>query len=123
MADHVREDETGYDLDYKAKYEAYLEWLDEQDAKAEKPQFSKTIVVFCILTTIAFTVTCLFFYWNGKTIDPVLIGFFFSCYGLEFGSLAFIQRGKLKYVGGKVDGKQMGHVEIEEDDDGEVSEP
>ena len=50
MADHVRdEDKPGYDLDYEAKYNAYLEWLDEQDVKREKTPYSKVIVAINLI--------------------------------------------------------------------------
>ena len=122
MAKHVREPgEYGYDLDYEAKYNAYLEWLDEQDAKAEKVAYSKVIVFLCILTTIAFTVTCFVFLWHGKPIDSTLTLCFFGCYGIEFASLAAIKCSKNKHVNGNAAAKQMPKVEIEEDEDGKVS--
>lgn len=69
--------------------------------------YSKTIVALCIVTIIVFTITCLYFYWNEKEIDPVLIASFFACFGLEFGSLAFVKRGEYKYISGET----VGHVE------------
>ena len=79
-----------------------------------KPRYSKVIVAACLVFILAFTVTCLVFYWNAKSVDPVLVGFFFACFGMEFASLAFVTRGKLKYTGsgsGKV-----GSVEVQEDE-------
>ncbi len=79
-----------------------------------KSKYSKAIVVVCILTIIAFTVACMTFYWNEKEVDPVLIGAFFACFGMEFGSLAFIKRGEYRYVAGD----KVGHVErIEEENE------
>ena len=78
----------------------------------QKSLYSKTIVALCIITIIVFTVTCLYFYWHEKSIDPVLIASFFACFGLEFGSLAFVKRGEYKYVSGDT----VGHVERIEDE-------
>lgn len=76
-----------------------------------KPTYSKLIVIVCLLTIMAYTVTCFVYLWNGKPLNDVLTGFFFGCFGIEFGSLAFIKTKKLKYTGvGKV-----GHVETRED--------
>lgn len=83
----------------------------------QKSLYSKTIVAICIVTVIAFTITCLWFYWNDKQIDPVLIASFFACFGLEFGSLAFVKRGEYRYVSGET----VGHVErIEETNEDET---
>jgi len=82
--------------------------------KATRSRYSKFIVLFCILTIIAFTTTCMAFYWNEKEVDPVLIGFFFACFGMEFTSLAFIKRGEYRYVGGD----KVGRVERIEEEDG-----
>ena len=72
-------------------------------AQHRKSEYSKFIVALCIVTVIAYTVTCFWFLWNGKPINDILTGFFFACFGMEFASLAFIKRGKLKYTGaGKV---------------------
>ena len=82
--------------------------------------YSKCIVVLCLVTVVVFTCVCMWFYWNDKTIDPVLIASFFACFGLEFGSLAFVKRGKYKYVSGDT----VGHVErIEDKDENETYEP
>lgn len=109
MADHA------YTPD-KEGYEQSLADLEEIEP-ANKPSYSKFIVVLMFVTIIAFVVTCLVFYWHGKTVDPVLIGFFFGCFGFEFGSLAFIRGRKLKYTGGDPGNKKMPHVETEDDDD------
>jgi hypothetical protein len=123
MAEHLRDqDKPGYDLDYEAKYNAYLEWLDEQDVQREKTPYSKLIVFLCILTTIAYTVTCFFFQWNGKPIDSTLTLCFFGCYGIEFASLAAIKCSKNRHLKGDSAAKQMPKVEIKEDED-EVSKP
>lgn len=82
-----------------------------------KSLYSKSIIVLCIITIIAFTVTCFWFYWNEKSIDPVLIASFFACFGFEFGSLAFVKRGEYRYVTGDT----VGHAErIEEENEGEA---
>ena len=120
MAEHVRESDF-CDLDYEEKYNAYMEWLDEQEAKAEPASYSKVIVFLCILTTIAFTVTCFVFLWHGKSIDSTLTLCFFGCYGIEFASLAAIKCSKNKHLKGDAAAKQMPKVEIEEEEDGEVS--
>lgn len=126
MAEHLRDqDKPGYDLDYEAKYNAYLEWLDENDVTnvpREKGTYSKFIVFLCIITTIGYTVTCFFFLWNGKPIDAVLTGVFFGMYGLELASLAAIKCSKNKHLKGDSAAKQMPKVEVEEDKD-EVSKP
>lgn len=124
MAEHIRdEDKPGYDLEYEAKYEAYKEWLDEQDVKREKVPYSKFVVAVCLLTVIAYTVTSFFYLWNGKPLNDTLTVLFFGCFGIEFASLAFIKRGKIKYVEGNPANKQMPHVETEEDEDEQVPEP
>ena len=116
MAEHMREeDQPGYNLDYEAKYNAYMEWLDEQEATREKTPYSKLVVAVCLLTIIAYTATCFFYLWNGKPINDVLTALFFGCFGIEFASLAFIKRGKIKYVEGNPTAKQMPHVETKED--------
>ena len=109
MADHVKDPDEAQ----------FGEGFDE-DAPADdggKQSYSKGIVALMIVTIIAFTVACLVFYWNGKAVDAVLIGFFFGCFGFEFGSLAFIKSRKLKYVGGNAANKQVPHVEIAEEDE------
>lgn len=85
--------------------------------KKQRSVYSKIIVVLCIVTIIAFTITCMWFYWNERTVDPVLIASFFACFGFEFGSLAFVKRGEYRYVSGDT----VGHVErIEDKDEDEV---
>ena len=130
MAEHIRDqDKPGYELDYEAKYKAYMDWLDENDVTnvpREKGSYSKGVIVLMFITIIAFTVTCLVFYWNDKTVDPVLIAGVFLCFGFEFGSLAFIKGRKIKYATGKFGDKQLGHVETieetDEEDAGKVRE-
>ena len=82
--------------------------------KKSTSRYSKLIVLLCILVTFGFTQECMYFYWCEKTVDPVLIGFLFGCYGLEFGSLAFIKRGEYRYV----EGAKGGYVERIEEEDG-----
>jgi len=91
---------------------------------APKPSYSKGIVFLCLVTIIAYTVTCFVYLWNGKPLNDLLTGFFFGCFGLEFGSLAFIKCKKLRYVAGNGANKQVPHVEIVEEDekDEQVSE-
>lgn len=120
MADHIREeDQPGDDLDYEAKYDAYMEWLDEQVAKQEKPRYSKVIVGLCLVTVIAYTVACFFYLWNGKPLNDTLTVLFFGCFGLEFASLAFIRGRELRYVDGNPANKQMPHIETKEDEGNE----
>ena len=100
----------------KEGYEQSLEDLEEIEPKqAKESSFSKGIVVLMFITIIAFVQECMFFYWNGKTVDPTLIAGFFLCFGFEFGSLVAVKRGKLKYVAGKFGDKQLGHVEAIEE--------
>lgn len=90
-----------------------------------KPSYSKLIVLLCFVTVIAYTVTCFVYLWNGKPLNDLLTGFFFGCFGLEFGSLAFIKGKKLKYVSGNAANKEMPHVELsveEEEENAEVHE-
>ena len=84
-----------------------------------KPEraYSKVIVATCLVLVLAFTVTCLVFMWNGKQLNDTLTAFFFACFGVEFASLAFVTRGKLKYTGGNGANKQMPHVEEKEQED------
>lgn len=108
----------GY-LSPEDEYNMYLEELDEiPEPKKKESSFSKGIVVFMFVTIIAFIEECMFFYWNMKTVDPTLITGFFLCFGFEFGSLVAVKRGKLKYVGGKLGDKQLGHVEEIEETEG-----
>ena len=79
-----------------------------------KSRYSKLIVFLCFVTVTLFTQQCMFFYWNEKTVDPILIGFFFACFGFEFGSLAFIKCKEYRYM----KGDKVVYVErIEEKDD------
>ena len=123
MAEHMRDEEkAGADLDYEAKYNAYMEWLDEQDAQREKVPYSKIIVAMNIILIILFTLTQLQLIWQGKNVNDTLIRCFFACFGFEFGCLAFTHRTKLKYTGGNGATSQMPHIELKEDDDEQVSE-
>ena len=116
MAAHIKE--------YTPDREGYEESFEdlEQVEPADKPAYSKVIVAICLLLILAFTVTQLVFMWNGKQLNDVQTACFYGCFGIEFASLAFVTRGKLKYVGGNPANKQMPHVEIEEDEDGKVPE-
>lgn len=90
-----------------------------------KPEraYSKLVVATCLVLVLAFTVTCLVFMWNGKQLNDTLTAFFFACFGVEFASLAFVTRGKLKYTGGNGANKQLPHIEMkEEKDDSETDE-
>ena len=81
----------------------------------KKTAYSKVIVALCIVTTIAYTVTCFVFLWNGKPVDSVLTGVFFGCYGIEFASLAAIKCSDNKHqVKGDSAAKAMPRVETEE---------
>lgn len=115
MADHA------YYSPYEEKYEKSLE---NPKGDEPRPSYSKAIVLLCFVTVIGYTVTCFVYLWNGKPLNDILTGFFFACFGLEFGSLAFIKGKKLKYVGGNAANKQMPHVELaeeeEEKEDGKV---
>ena len=115
MADHA------YYSPYEEKYEKSLE---NPEGDEPRPSYSKAIVLLCFVTVIGYTVTCFVYMWNGKPLNDILTGFFFACFGLEFGSLAFIKGKKLKYVGGNAANKQMPHVELaeeeEEKEDGKV---
>lgn len=83
----------------------------------EKPKYSKIIVALCLVTIIAYTVTCLFYLWNGRPLNDVLTALFFGCFGVEFASLAFVRRGEMRWVEGQGD-KKVGHVEpVEEEKD------
>ena len=84
----------------------------------DKPKFSKLVVTTCLLLIIAFTAICMFFLWNGRMLNDTLIVLFFSCFGIEFASLAFIRRGEMRYVESTGD-KKVGHVEPKEEKDGE----
>lgn len=87
----------------------------------QQSAYSKAIVGLCLVTVIAYTVTCFFYLWNGKPLNDVLTALFFGCFGVEFASLAFIKRSKLKYVNGNAANKQMPHVETEEEDDSKAN--
>lgn len=84
-----------------------------------KPEraYSKLVVAMCLVLVLAFTVTCLVFMWNGKPLNDTLTAFFFACFGVEFASLAFVTRGKLKYTGGNGANRQVPHIEIKEEED------
>ena len=97
--------------------ETQYEEFEDLAAEKEKPAYSKVVVGACLVFILAFTVTCLIFYWNSKTVDPVLIGFFFACFGMEFVSLAFIKGREIRYVEGNPANKQMSHIEVKENDD------
>lgn len=77
-----------------------------------KARYSKFIVAVCLVTIIAYTVTCLYYLWNGKPLNDTLTILFFGCFGIEFASLAFIKRGELRYVDGAGERKPS-HVEME----------
>ena len=107
MAEHAMEQYDGF------------EDREPEDVELEpgKPvSYSKGIVILMFVTIILFTVACMYFYWCGKTVDPVLILGFFACFGFEFGSLAFIHTRKLKYKPGDPANKRMPHVEIREEE-------
>ena len=113
MADHIKgkADEEQYDM-------------PTEDLEAEpKPSYSKFIVFLMFVTIIAYTVTCFVYLWNGKPLNDLLTGFFFGCFGFEFGSLAFIKSKKLKYIGGNAANKQPPHVEIIEEDEQDEQVP
>lgn len=82
----------------------------------DKPKYSKIIVSICILTIIIFTSVCMFYLWNGKPLNDTLTILFFGVFGIEFGSLAVIRRGEMRYVEGSGD-KKVGHFEQKEDED------
>ena len=85
----------------------------------EKPKYSKIIVALCLVTIIAYTITCMFYLWHGRPLNDVLTALFFGCFGVEFASLAFVRRGEMRWVEGQGD-KKVGHVEpIEEEKDGQ----
>lgn len=77
-------------------------------------EYSKLIVALCLVTIIAYTAVCLYYLWNTKPLNDTLTILFFGCFGLEFASLAFIKRGKIKYFGGNAANKQMPRAETEE---------
>ena len=85
-------------------------------AEKQKPKYSKVIVALCLVTIISYTVTCLFYLWNGKPLSDTLTILFFGCFGIEFASLAFIRGREVKWVDGGGE-RRPGHVEKEEDDD------
>lgn len=88
---------------------------EPEEIVPEKPRYSKVIVATCLVLVLAFTVTCLVFIWYGKPLNDTLTAFFFACFGVEFASLAFVTRGKLKYSGGNGVNKQVGHIETGDD--------
>ena len=82
--------------------------------KKSSNRYSKLIVLLCLVNIMWYTVTCFWFMWNGKDISDVLTAFFFVCFGIEFGSLAFIKSKEYRYVSGD----KVGHIErIEEQDE------
>ena len=83
---------------------------------AQKPAYSKAVVALCLVTIIAFTVTCFVYLWNGKPLNDALTILFFGCFGLEFASLAFIKGRKIRYVEGNAANKQPPHVEAVEEE-------
>lgn len=87
--------------------------------------YSKLVVALCLAAVAAYTATCFVYLWWGKPLNDPLTGFFFACFGMEFASLAFIRRGKLKYAEGNPATRQMPHVEIKEEENGqsEVRKP
>lgn len=106
---------------YTPDKDGYEESLEDLEKVEAKPSYSKAIVFLCLVTVVAYTVTCFVYLWHGKPLNDILTGFFFGCFGLEFGSLAFIKGKKIKYIGGNTANKQMPHVETaEEDEHGEV---
>ena len=108
MADHIKTYTS--DEDERDEPIGELEPIEQQ-----KPAYSKVIVATCLLLVLAFTVTCFVFMWNNKPLNDTLTAFFFACFGVEFASLAFVTRGKLKYTGGNGMNRQVGHIETEDD--------
>jgi hypothetical protein len=109
MADHAEE-----------QYED--DGFEELEVK-QAGQYSKAIVFLCLLTIVAFTVTCFVYLWNGKPLNDTLTVLFFGCFGLEFASLAFIKGRKIRYVEGNPANKQMSHVEVQEEEENEDEHP
>lgn len=108
MADHAyTPDEEGYEQSL-----ADLEAIEP----AQKPAYSKVIVALCLVTVIAYTVTCFAFLWHGKPLNDTLTRLFFLCFGFEFGSLAFIKGREIRYGSGGAD--RMPHVEAVEETEG-----
>lgn len=96
------------------------EQYEDGEAIEEKPRntYSKAVVFLCLVTIIAFTVTCFVYLWNGKPLNDTLTILFFGCFGLEFASLAFIKGRKIRYVEGNPANKQMPHAEpVEEEEE------
>lgn len=90
----------------------------EKTATEEKPaSYSKVIVAVCIMTIVLFTAVCMLYLWFGKPLNDTLIALFFGCFGIEFGSLAFIKGRKLRWVEGNPANKKSGHAELVEDED------
>lgn len=100
----------------KEEFEGELEVVEEQPRRA----YSKAVVAVCLVLVLAFTVTELVFLWCGKPLNDALTTFFFACFGIEFASLAFVTRGKLKYTGGNGANRQLSHIEMEDEDDSET---
>ncbi len=110
MAEHIRK--------YTPDEEGYEQSLEDLEEIEPRPSYSKVIVFLCLVTVIAFTVTCFVYLWHGKPLNDTLTILFFGCFGLEFASLAFIKGRKVRYVEGNASNKQPPHVEaVEEETD------
>ena len=104
--------------EYTPDEEGYLQSLEDlEEIETQTPAYSKVIVATCLILVLAFTVTCFVFIWFGKPLNDTLTAFFFACFGVEFASLAFVTRGKLKYTGGNGMNRQVGHIETEDDNE------
>ena len=108
MADHLKE--------YTPTEEGYEQSIEDLEEIEPAPAYSKVIVLLCLVTIIAFTVTCFVYLWNGKPLNDTLTVLFFGCFGLEFASLAFIKGRKIRYVEGNAANKQPPHVEAVEEE-------
>ncbi len=80
--------------------------------KKEK-QFSKTIVVFSLITVLVFTGIILFFYWNMRQVPDSVIYSFYALFGVELASLAGIKKKeeeikKYQNSGGSKNERSMG---------------
>lgn len=122
MAEHAHAAREYTERKYTPDEDGYRQSIEDlKEIEPAKPAYSKVIVATCLLLVLAFTVTCFVFMWNSKPLNDTLTAFFFACFGVEFASLAFVTRGKLKYTGGNGTNKQVGHIETEYDD-GKVSQ-
>ncbi len=92
------------------------------DKKKEGIAYSKIIVAACLLTIIAYTTVCFVYMWFGRPLNDTLTILFFGCFGIEFGSLAFIKGRELRWVEGNAMDKTPGHVELREEDDDEQAD-